>query len=181
MHSVEHREAAGIRVLIAEDDTSARTGLIELVKAWGFDTIGAVDGQDALEQITAQRPDIVLADLVMPRRDGLSLLRALSDQLSDLTFVMVTAQGSVEGAVAAMKDGAYDYLTKPIDPQRLRVLLEKLVERHDSKREVAALKREIVTDGRLDQIVGKSAAIRKVDELVEQTAPTPASVLIYGE
>ena len=181
MHSVEHREAAGIRVLIAEDDTSARTGLIELVKAWGFDTIGAVDGEDALEQITAQRPDIVLADLVMPRRDGLSLLRALSDQLSDLTFVMVTAQGSVEGAVAAMKDGAYDYLTKPIDPQRLRVLLEKLVERHDSKREVAALKREIVTDGRLDQIVGKSAAIRKVYELVEQTAPTPASVLIYGE
>ena len=181
MHSVEHREAAGIRVLIAEDDTSARTGLIELVKAWGFDTIGAVDGEDALEQIIAQRPDIVLADLVMPRRDGLSLLRALSDQLSDLTFVMVTAQGSVEGAVAAMKDGAYDYLTKPIDPQRLRVLLEKLVERHESKREVAALKREIVSDGRLDQIVGKSAAIRKVYELVEQTAPTPASVLIYGE
>jgi len=71
MHSVEHREAAGIRVLIAEDDTSARTGLIELVKPWGFDTIGAVDGEDALEQITAQRPDIVLADLVMPRRDGL--------------------------------------------------------------------------------------------------------------
>ncbi len=181
MHSVEHREAAGIRVLIAEDDTSARTGLIELVKAWGFDTIGAVDGEDALQQITAQRPDIVLADLVMPRRDGLSLLRALSDQLSELTFVMVTAQGSVEGAVAAMKDGAYDYLTKPIDPQRLRVLLEKLVERNDSKREVAALKREIVTDGRLDQIVGRSAAIRKVYQLVEQTAPTPASVLIYGE
>ena len=117
----------------------------------------------------------------MPRRDGLSLLRALSDQLSELTFVMVTAQGSVEGAVAAMKDGAYDYLTKPIDPQRLRVLLEKLVERNDSKREVAALKREIVTDGRLDQIVGKSLAIRKVYQLVEQTAPTPASVLIYGE
>ena len=181
MHSVEHREAAGIRVLIAEDDTSARTGLIELVKAWGFDTIGAVDGEDALQQITAQRPDIVLADLVMPRRDGLSLLRALSDQLSELTFVMVTAQGSVEGAVAAMKDGAYDYLTKPIDPQRLRLLLEKLVERNDSKCEVAALKREIVTDGRLDQIVGKSTAIRKVYQLVEQTAPTPASVLIYGE
>ena len=116
----------------------------------------------------------------MPRRDGLSLLRALSDQLSELTFVMVTTQGSVEGAVAAMKDGAYDCLTKPIDPQRLRVLLEKLVERNDSKREVAALKREIVTDGRLDQIVGKSAAIRKVYQLVEQTAPTPASVLIYG-
>ena len=181
MHSVEHPEAAGVRVLIAEDDTSARTGLIELVKAWGFDTIGAVDGEDALEQITAQRPDIVLADLVMPRRDGLSLLRALSDHLSELTFVMLTAQGSVEGAVAAMKDGAYDYLTKPIDPQRLRVLLEKLVERHDSQREVAALKRELVTDGRLGQIVGKSAAIRKVYRLVEQAAPTPASVLIYGE
>jgi DNA-binding NtrC family response regulator len=181
MDSAEHRDAAGIRVLIVEDDTSARTGLIELVKAWGFDTIGAVDGEDALEQITAQRPDIVLADLVMPRRDGLSLLRALSDHLSELTFVMVTAQGSVEGAVAAMKDGAYDYLTKPIDPQRLRVLLERLVERHDSRREIAALKRELVTDSRLGQIIGKSAAIRKVYRLVEQTAPSPASVLIYGE
>lgn len=154
---------------------------MELVKAWGFDAVGASDGEDALEKIGAEHPDIVLADLVMPRRDGLSLLRALSDQLDTITFLMVTAQGSVESAVNAMKIGAYDYIAKPIDPHRLRVLLEKVVERHDSRREVAALRRELVTDGRLGRIVGKSQAIQKVFALIEQTAPAQASVLVVGE
>ena len=170
-----------MRVLIAEDDPSARTGLMELVTAWGFDAVGAVDGEDALVKIGAEHPDIILADLVMPRRDGLSLLRDLGDRLNDMTFIMVTAQGSVESAVNAMKDGAYDYIAKPIDPQRLRVLLGKVVERHDARREVAALKRELVTDGRLGRIIGKSPAIQKVFSLIEQTAPAQASVLVVGE
>ena len=88
---IERRSA--LRVLIAEDDASARTGLMELVRAWGYDTTGAGDGEDALAIVESDQPDVVLADLVMPRRDGLSLLRALRDRLDELTFVMVTAQG----------------------------------------------------------------------------------------
>ena len=109
-----------MRVLIVEDDASARRGLTELVRAWGHEAEGAADGQEGLEQITTYRPSAVLADMVMPRMDGLELLRRVKEQLGDLTFVLITAQGSVDTAVAAMKEGAYDYLTKPVDPQRLR-------------------------------------------------------------
>ena len=173
--------AAGTRVLIVEDDLSARTGLMELVRAWGYETSAAVDGDDAIVKIDADPPDIVLADLVMPKRDGLSLLRALRGRLDELSFVMLTAQGTVDSAVAAMKDGAYDYLTKPIDPQRLRLLLERMVERHDTRRQMTALKRQLTSSGRFGRMIGSSPAIREVYQLVEQAAPSEASVLIWGE
>ena len=172
---------ARTRVLIVEDDASARTGLIELVRAWGYDTTGAVDGEDALRQVTADQPDVVLADLVMPGRDGLSLLRSLGDRLEEMTFVMITAQGTVDSAVSAMKDGAYDYLTKPIDPQRLRVLLERMEERHDTRRQMAAMRRQLATDGRFGRMIGSSPAVQEVYDVVQRAAPSEASVLIWGE
>lgn len=169
------------RVLVVEDDNPARLGLIELVRTWGYEASGAVDGEEALERVQAAPPDIVLADLVMPKRDGLSLLRSLKDRLDELSFVMVTAQGTVDTAVLAMKEGAYDYLTKPVDPQRLRVLLERMVERHDTRREMTALKRQLDTNGRFGGTIGASPAIREVYDLIEHAAPTDASVLIWGE
>ena len=171
----------GTRVLIVEDDASARTGLAELVRAWGYETSAAVDGEDAISKVRSEQPDIVLADLVMPRRDGLSLLRELKDRLCEMSFVMITAQGTVDTAVAAMKDGAYDYVTKPIDPQRLQVLLERMVERHDTRRQVAALRRQLTGGGRFGRMIGSSPSILEVYQLVEQAAPTEASVLIWGE
>lgn len=171
----------GTSVLIVEDDTSARTGLTELVRAWGYQTTGAVDGEDALAKIQVNQPDIVLADLVMPKRDGLSLLRELKDRLDELSFVMITAQGTVDSAVSAMKEGAYDYLTKPIDPQRLRALLERMVERHDNRREMAALRRQLGNGARFGRMIGASPAILEVYKLVEQAAPSEATVLIWGE
>ena len=171
----------GTRVLVVEDDASARTGLTELLRAWGYETTGAVDGEDAITKVKADQPDIVLADLIMPRRDGLSLLRELKDRLNELSFVMITAQGTVDSAVSAMKEGAYDYLTKPIDPQRLRVLLERMVERHDSRREMAALRRQLVNGARFGRMIGASPAILEVYKMVEQAAPSEATVLIWGE
>jgi DNA-binding NtrC family response regulator len=169
------------RVLIVEDDPPARRGLTELVRAWGFAAEGAVDGDEALEKVTSFRPSIILADLVMPRLGGLDLLRALKEQLADLTFIMITAQGSVDSAVAAMKEGAYDYLTKPVDPQRLRILLQKIVERQDTLRSVEALRRQLRETGHFGRTIGSSPAIRRVYRLVEQAAPTDASVLVSGE
>ena len=166
---------AGTRVLVVEDDASACTGLTELLQAWGYETTGAVDGEDAIAKVKADQPDIVLADLVMPRRDGLSLLRELKDRLGELSFVMITAQGTVDSAVSAMKEGAYDYLTKPIDPQRLRVLLERVVERHDSRREMAALRRQLVDGARFGRMIGASPAILEVYNMVEQAAPSEAT------
>src|SRR4051812_9291122 len=103
------------RVLIVEDEPSTRFGLTELVQTWGFTTDAAADGQEALEKITAFRPSIIISDLVMPRMGGLELLRALKDEGSGLTVVILTAQGTVDTAVDAIKEGAYDYLTKPVE------------------------------------------------------------------
>src|SRR5688572_1576480 len=174
-------EAQGERVLIVEDDPATRTGLAELVQAWGFQTDEAFDGEDGLQKVTTFRPAIIVSDLVMPRMGGHDLLRSLKDQLSDITFILLTAQGTVESAVGAIKDGAYDYLSKPVDPQRLRILLQKAVERQTTLREVRQLRRQLREQGSFGRIIGNSPGIRTVYRVIEQSAPTSASVLISGE
>jgi DNA-binding NtrC family response regulator len=169
------------RVLIVEDDPTTRLGLTELVRTWGFTAEAAPDGAEALQRITAFRPSVVISDLVMPRMGGLDLLRALREEGSDLTVVILTAQGTVETAVEAIKEGAYDYLTKPIEPQRLKILLDKIAERHDTLREVKVLRRQLRDQGKFGQMIGSSAEMRKVYQVIEQAAPTSASVLIWGE
>ena len=169
------------RVLIVEDDNATRTGLAELVQAWGFNTDEASDGEEAFRKVTTFRPAIIVSDLVMPRMGGFELLRALHDQLSDITFILLTAQGTVESAVEAIKEGAYDYLSKPVDPQRLQILLNKAVERQETLREVRQLRRQLREVGSFGRIIGNSPTIRSVYRVIEQAAPTQASVLISGE
>jgi len=173
--------AAGERVLIVEDEPSTRLGLTELVRTWGFTTDSAGDGDEALQRITAFRPSIIISDLVMPRMGGLDVLRALKDDGGDYTVVILTAQGTVETAVEAIKEGAYDYLTKPIEPQRLKILLDKIVERQDTLREVKVLRKQLREHGTFGRMIGSSPQMRKVYQIIEQAAPTQASVLIWGE
>jgi DNA-binding NtrC family response regulator len=180
MPEADEHQAGAERVLIVEDDPSTRVGLMELVRTWGFMTASAADGEEALQQVTAFRPAIVITDLVMPRMDGLQLLRALREQASDASVVILTAQGTVESAVEAIKDGAYDYVTKPVDPQRLRILLAKIVERVETLREVKSLRRQLRDQGSFGRLVGNSPEMRKVYQVIEQAAPTNASVLITG-
>jgi DNA-binding NtrC family response regulator len=123
----------------------------------------------------------VVTDLVMPQMDGHQLLRVLREEEADLSVVILTAQGSVESAVEAIKDGAYDYLTKPVDPQRLRILLDQLVERQETLREVKALRRQLRDHGSFGRLIGSSPGMRRVYRTIEQAAPTTASVLIWGE
>ncbi|HEV3141326.1 MAG TPA: sigma-54 dependent transcriptional regulator [Vicinamibacterales bacterium] len=174
-------KAPSQRVLIVEDDPAARVGLEQLVKSWGFVAESAHDGEDALEKVTSFRPAIVITDLVMPRMDGLALLRALHQQGAEATTVLLTAQGTVETAVEAMKEGAYDYLTKPVDIQRLKIMLDKIVERLETMREVKALRRQLREHGAFGSLIGNAAEMRKMYQIVEQAAPTSASVLITGE
>jgi DNA-binding NtrC family response regulator len=169
------------RVLIVEDDLAARVGLEQLVKSWGFTAESAADGEDALEKLTTFRPAIVISDLVMPRMDGLALLRALQSQGADVTTLLLTAQGTVDTAVEAMKEGAYDYLTKPVDIQRLKLLLDKIVERQETLREVKALRRQLREHGAFGTMIGSSPEMRKIYQVIEQASPTSASVLITGE
>jgi DNA-binding NtrC family response regulator len=169
------------RILIVEDDVAARVGLEQLVKSWGFIAESASDGEEALAKVTSFRPAIVITDLVMPRMDGLGLLRALQQQGADATTLLLTAQGTVETAVEAMKEGAYDYLTKPVDIQRLKILLDKIVERLETLREVKALRRQLREHGTFGSLIGNSPEMRKIYAVIEQAAPTSASVLISGE
>jgi DNA-binding NtrC family response regulator len=148
------------RILIVEDDAAQRLGLQQLLKSWGFAAEVAVDGQDALDKLPTVRPTIVLSDLVMPRLGGLDLLASVKQDDPDVTMVLMTAQGTVETAVTAIKRGAYDYLSKPIDPQRLKIMLDQIVERHDTQREVRALRRQLQERGTFGKMIGSSVEVR---------------------
>jgi DNA-binding NtrC family response regulator len=169
------------RVLIVEDEDATRAGLAELVRTWGFVTEAAANGEDALRLVTTFRPSIVVTDMVMPKMDGLSLLKALQDEADQLKVILLTAQGSVETAVEALKLGAADYLTKPVDTQKLKLLLSSIAELNAQKRENEALRRQLREKGSFGRIVGNSPKMRKIYQVIEQAAPTPASVLIIGE
>ena len=169
------------RVLIVEDDPATRSGLTELVRAWGFTADEAADGAEALEKITTFRPSIVVTDLVMPRMSGIELLKALQPEIDNIKVILLTAQGTVDTAVEAVKAGAEDYLTKPLDPNKLQRLLERLAELNDHKRENQALRRQLNDRGRFGRIIGNSPAMRALYQVLEQAAPTPASMLILGE
>lgn len=168
------------RVLIVEDDTATRVGLTELIRTWGFAAEAAANGEEALALVTSFRPAIVVSDVIMPKMNGLELLRALKDE-DHLRVILLTAQGTVETAVEAVKDGAEDYLTKPVDPAKLRRLLERITELNAQKRENLALRRQLREKGSFGRIIGNSPKMRKIYQVIEQAADTPASVLIIGE
>ena len=169
------------RILIVEDDAAQRLGLQQLLRGWGFTADVAVDGRDALDKVPSIRPTIVLSDLVMPRMSGMDLLATLMQEDPDITMVLMTAQGTVETAVTAIKQGAYDYLSKPVDPQRLKIMLDQIVDRHGTQREVRALRRQLQDRGTFGKMIGSSPEMRKVYQMVEQAAPTSASILVSGE
>ncbi len=170
-----------VRVLIVEDDPAQRTGLTRLVEGWGFEVSNAPDGAQALASIASAEPDVIVSDLVMPNMGGLDLLRALRQQGHEITTLILTAQATVDTAVEAIQLGAYDYVSKPIDPQRLRILLDQVVERLARQQEVAVLRRQLRDHGRFGTLIGASRPMREVYQLLEQAAPTGASVLITGE
>jgi DNA-binding NtrC family response regulator len=170
------------RVLIVEDDAAQRVGLQQLVRSWGFDVDAASDGEEALVKIAEVRPTIILSDLVMPKMGGLDLLTALRQQDDNgMTVVLMTGQGTVETAVSAIKLGAYDYVAKPVDPQRLKILLDQIVERHDTQREMRVLRRQLQERGTFGKMIGASMEMRKIYQMLEQAGPTSASVLVSGE
>jgi DNA-binding NtrC family response regulator len=169
------------KVLIVEDEENARTGLAELVSSWGYRTETAKDGLDALDKVIAWAPTIVVTDLKMPRMDGLELLERLGDQPQQLAVVVLTAQGSIDSAVDAMKMGAYDYIQKPVDPTRLRAILQNASRQKDTERELEVTRRQLRDAGVLGRLVGKSRKMQEIFALVERVAPSTASVLITGE
>ena len=169
------------RILIADDDESARSGLADLLSTWGYEVEEAIDGKDALERVPAFGPSVVIADLVMPGLDGVALLKPLAELNPNTAVILLTGHATVETAVSAMREGAYDYLTKPVDPRRLRVLLDKAVERGEMLREVTLLRRQLKESLGIGPILGASAPMQEIYRLIELAAASSAPVLITGE
>jgi DNA-binding NtrC family response regulator len=169
------------KILIADDEASSREGLAALLEGWGYAVEQAADGAQALDRACASQPSVVITDLVMPGMDGLELLRALQADVPFATVILLTGQGSIDVAVAAMKEGAYDFLTKPIEVSRLKLLIPKAAEKAEALREVALLRRRVKQIWGLGRLVGTSRAMQEVHRLIELAAPTPAPVLITGE
>jgi len=169
------------KVLIVEDEVHALTGLAELVSGWGYRTDTARDGVEALERVQAWQPGIVVTDLKMPRMDGLELLERLGEMNQSQAVVVLTAQGSIELAVEAMKMGAYDFIQKPVDATRLRTILMNATRQRETERELEVTRRKLRETGVLGSLVGSSKKMQEMFALIERVAPSNVSVLITGE
>ena len=169
------------KVLIVEDEENERTGLAELVSAWGYRTETARDGIEGLEKITTWSPGIVITDMKMPRMTGVELLERVAAQPQSIAVILLTAQGNIEIAVDAMKSGAYDFIQKPVDPSRLKAILNNAARQQGTERELEVTRRKLRDSGMLGSLVGSSKKMQEIYHLVEQVAPSTASVLITGE
>ncbi len=171
----------GGKVLVVDDEPSEREGLARMVGQWGYDVETASSGEEALELIEAHHPAVVVTDLVLPEMDGLTLLQKLRETGRPPVVLLVTGHATVESAVAAMRHGAFDYLTKPVDPTRLQVLLEKSIEQESLSREVNFLRHQLRQKGSFGQMVGQSKGMQEVYRWIELAATSTAPVLVYGE
>jgi DNA-binding NtrC family response regulator len=171
------------KVLIVEDEAHARTGLTELVGSWGFRAEGAADGVEGLERVRQWSPGIVVTDLKMPRMDGMELLARIRESEPKVVVIMLTAQGSIESAVDAMRMGAYDYIPKPIDPVRLRTILQNANAQReaDANPELQETRRVSSDADELGPLVGSSPQMKAIFQMIERVAPSNVSVLVTGE
>jgi DNA-binding NtrC family response regulator len=171
------------KVLIVEDEAHARTGLTELVAAWGFRTECAADGAEGLERVRQWSPGIVVTDLKMPRMDGMELLARIGEMAEKPVVVMLTAQGSIESAVEAMRMGAYDYIPKPIDPVRLKNILQNATAQRqvDATQHLVSPRKPGQDMSELGPLVGSSEAMKAIYRMIERVAPSNVSVLVTGE
>jgi two-component system, NtrC family, response regulator HydG len=168
-------------LLVADDDPGLRESLERTLTREGYRVVLASDGRAALERVQAGGIDLIVTDLRMPGLTGLELLRAAKAILPDVDVILLTAFGTVEEAVKAMKDGAYDFLTKPFRREQLIKLIDKALERRDLIEQNRALKKQLEDLRAKGQMIGASPTWRRMMTLVEQVADSSATILIQGE
>jgi DNA-binding NtrC family response regulator len=169
------------RVLIVDDERDGRAALAELAGRWGFETREADGGREGMAAVRSWHPDIILTDLVMPDTDGLALLKAIRLEAPECPVVMLTGRGTIQLAVQAIQAGAWDFIEKPVDPQRLRLVLERAAEKRETQREVLQLRSSLAAQAPGAALVGSSPAMGAVMDLVRKVAPSSASVVVGGE
>jgi two-component system response regulator HydG len=169
------------KLLIVDDELSVRDSLGKWFGEEGYEVVTAENASEALTRIAEQPFDVALVDIKMRGTDGIELQRRMHEIYPDLTVIMMTGYASVETAVAALKNGAYDYVTKPLDPDELAHLVKKALAHKRSEQENVRLKETMAEVARPEDIVGQSPAMEKVFDAIETVAPTDATVLITGE
>jgi len=169
------------RIVVIDDEVNAAAALETLLKEDGYEVARAHDAQTGLQELERVEPDIVLTDLRMPGMDGLELLARIKEIRPETMVILMTAYGTVKTAVKAMKLGAADYLSKPIDVEELEVVLQKTLERKGLLEEARTLRQRLEHKYRFENLVGESPEMLSVFKTVRQVAPSSATILIVGE
>ncbi|HZI94094.1 MAG TPA: sigma-54 dependent transcriptional regulator, partial [Patescibacteria group bacterium] len=167
------------RILIADDDPDILQVLGDRLSAQGYDVATARDGIEALETLRSDPPDLVLLDLMMPRMGGMEVLQRIREENLDVTALVITATGSVRTAVDAMRNGAYDFLMKPFDPQQISLTIKKALEREGLRRRNRLLTSQISESA--PDLVGQSPVMREIAATAKKAAEARSTVLILGE
>jgi DNA-binding NtrC family response regulator len=172
------------KILIADDEAAITTGLSAILSDEGYGVDVVADGQKALDKLSAERYGVVLADLKMPKLDGLTLLRELQEREIPTECIIITGQASVDSAVQAMQQGAYDYIEKPLNAEklsRLKALIPKALDKYEVQEKNRELSSRLEGLTHYGELTGQSEAMRSVYQVIDAVAPSTASVLILGE
>jgi len=168
-------------IVIADDETLQREILTTILADEGYETYAAASGEEALKLARAYEPDIVLTDLKMGKMDGIELLEKLKALKQPPTVILMTAFGTVDSAVEAMKKGAFDYLTKPLDKEVVILAIRRALERKELLKHNLELRKALNDMFSIQGIIGHSKAIKDIIHIVRKVADSPATVLILGE
>ncbi|MGH9389400.1 MAG: sigma-54-dependent transcriptional regulator, partial [Vicinamibacteria bacterium] len=167
-------------VLLVDDEENQRRGLARILQGWGFDVREAACVEDAIEKVKSHPPSVIITDLVMPGADGIELLRGIRPGYLG-SIIVLSGRGTIEKAVEAIKEGAEDFVEKPVNIPKLKVLLEKVREKGEILQENRRLREELARHGTFGSLKGASAPMREIYRLIGQVAPSIVSVLIAGE
>lgn len=170
-----------IKILVVDDEEIVRESLVEWLKEDGYYAEAAADGFEALEKLKEKNWDIALVDLKMPKMDGIELLEKIKEQSPDTQVIIFTAYATVHTAVQAIKKGAYDYLVKPLDPEEVSLLIERLIRSQELVREVSYLRKELSKQYKFHDLISKSPKMQQIFELAKVVAKSNSNVLILGE
>lgn len=165
-------------ILIIDDEKAIRKTLNEILTFEGFKVDEAVDGEEGLKKFTSGSYDVVLCDIKMPKIDGLEFLVKANEANPDIPIIMISGHGTIETAVDAVKKGAFDYISKPPDLNRMLITIRNAMDKNTLSKETRVLKRKV---SRVQEIIGESDGVSRIKDTIEKVAPTDARVLVTGE
>jgi two-component system nitrogen regulation response regulator NtrX len=165
-------------ILIIDDEKAIRKALTEILSAEGYKTEEAGDGEEGLKKFKERSYDVVLCDIKMPKLDGIEFLQKATESNADVPVIMISGHGNIETAVDAVKKGAFDYISKPPDLNRMLITIRNAMDRSSLVTETKVLKRKV---NRVQEMIGESNPIKKIKETIEKVAPTDARILITGD